>query len=117
MLNFGRSVSMAASAIRQRRTKPFVGCRQPRDHVVYRQGAVEVDLHVAHPDEIGVATDTPQQARLAVAPRRREAARVPPLGELQKSVGLVLTIDQLLGIQRLAEDEGVELHGTEHHTK
>ena len=93
---------------------PRVGTFDPDGDVGNRQHAVEVD----HDRDqalaaLPVAQHPPEQARLAVLPRRVEADEVAPDGPLEQPVRLLVAIDHLVGRDRAGVDERVDVgdHG------
>src|SRR6476659_689961 len=80
----------------------------PDDHVVHREGAIEVDLDVVHADQVGVVPEPTQKTGLSVSPRSREADHMSPLSEIEQLPTLLLTIDQLIGVDGPGKDERIE---------
>ncbi|MBS1882408.1 MAG: hypothetical protein JSS97_05565 [Actinobacteria bacterium] len=78
---------------------------------------VEVDLDVVHADPLRVPADPPQQTGLAIPTGRGKPDRVPSLGEGKQPVRLFIPINQVVGFDRLGEDEGIEwFHQVQSHS-
>jgi hypothetical protein len=87
----------------------LVALFESQRHVLLGEHPVEVDLDVVEPDLLRIAADPAQETGLAVATRGREPGRVASLGKREQSLSLLLAVDQVLGIERTAEDERVDL--------
>ena len=93
----------------RRRAQLVVGLLDPGDDVGVGEHAVEIDLDVVEADPLGVAGNAVKEARLAVTARRRQASRVPALGEVEELFGLAVAVDHVLWLYRPVEDEWIDI--------
>ena len=95
---------------------PRVRALEPDCDVGHREDAVEVDQDRDHPFlALGVAQHAPEQAGLAVLPRRVEPHVVPADGGGEQALRLLVAVDHVVGRDRVGVDEGVDVgdHGAE----